>query len=55
MAKPQTTKPLTQLERIAAVHPKYAALLTKHAELAARYEAVIAEGKRSGKSSAAIK
>jgi hypothetical protein len=46
---PQTkTEPKTQLERIAAVHPKYAALLTKRAELAARYEAVIAEGKPLG-------
>jgi hypothetical protein len=48
MATKLKPEPKTQIERIAAVHPKYAALLTKHAELAARYDAVIAEGKPLG-------
>jgi hypothetical protein len=37
------TEPATQLERIAAVHEKYAAVLTKHAELTARFDAIIGE------------
>jgi hypothetical protein len=41
---PQTkTEPRTQIERIAAVSPRYASLLTKHAELTARFEEIIEE------------
>jgi hypothetical protein len=44
MAKLQTkTEPKTQLERIAAVHPKYSALLARQAQLTARYDEIIAE------------
>jgi hypothetical protein len=41
---PQTkTEPKTQLERIASVSPRYASLLTKHAELTARFEEIVEE------------
>jgi hypothetical protein len=36
-------EPKSQIERIAAVSPRYATLLTKHAELTARFEEIIEE------------
>jgi len=43
MATKLKSEPKTQIERIAAVHPKYAALVEKSNELHARYEELIAE------------
>jgi hypothetical protein len=37
------SEPLTQLERIAAVHEKYSALVMRQAELIARYDAICEE------------
>jgi hypothetical protein len=42
--KPQTkSEPKTQIERIRDVSPKYAALITRQAELTSRYDAIIEE------------
>jgi len=43
MATKLKSEPKTQIERIAAVHPKYSALVEKSNELHARYEELIAE------------
>ena len=44
--KPQTKpEPKTAIERIADVSPRYSALISKHAQLLSRYDAVIAEAR----------